>query len=229
MLLSIFTIAVLIISAVFHEYAHGWVAYKLGDNTARDAGRLTLNPLKHLDPVGSIILPLLLILSRAGFVLGWAKPVPYNPYNLRDHKYGDLKVAVGGPGTNFLLALIFGLVARFMPLAESLKETLVVGFFHGDNNYLLSLTHGSMLSSLFVLSIIICFINLLLMIFNLVPIPPLDGSKILMAVLPYGWRERFYRIEPYGIFIILFLLMFGLFGLLWPVLIFLFSLITGLA
>lgn len=229
MLLSIFIIAVLIISAVFHEYAHGWVAFRLGDNTARDAGRLTLNPLKHLDPVGSIILPLLLILSRAGFILGWAKPVPYNPYNLRDHKYGDLKVAIGGPATNFLLALIFGLVARFMPLAGSLKETLAVGFFQGDNGYLLSLTHGSMLSSLFVLSIIICFINLLLMIFNLVPIPPLDGSKILMAVLPYGWREKFYRIEPYGIFIILFLLMFGLFSLLWPVLIFLFSLITGVA
>lgn len=229
MLLSIFTIAVLIMSAVFHEYAHGWVAFRLGDNTARDAGRLTLNPLKHLDPVGSIILPLLLILSRASFILGWAKPVPYNPYNLRDHKYGDLKVAIGGPGTNFLLALIFGLVARFMPLAESLKETLTVGFFQGDNGYLLSLTYGSMLSSLFVLSIIICFINLLLMIFNLLPIPPLDGSKVLMAVLPYGLRERFYRLEPYGIFIILFLLMFGLFGLLWPVLIFLFSLITGVA
>ncbi len=229
MLLSIFTIAVLIISAVFHEYAHGWVAFRLGDNTARDAGRLTLNPLKHLDPVGSVILPLLLILSRAGFILGWAKPVPYNPYNLRDAKYGDLKVAIGGPATNFLLALIFGLFARFMPLAESLKETLVVGFFQGDNSYLLSLMHGSMLKSLFVLSIIICFINLLLMIFNLIPIPPLDGSKILMAVLPYGWREGFYRIEPYGIFIILFLLMFGLFSLLWPVLIFLFSLITGVA
>ncbi len=223
----ILTIAILIISAVFHEYAHGWVAHKLGDDTAKNAGRLTLNPINHLDPVGSIILPLLLAFSGTGFILGWAKPVPYNPYNLRDPKYGDLKVAIGGPAANLIIAVIFGIVARLTPIAAGLKQTLVVGFLRGNNDYLLAQMHGSFITSVFVLAVIFCFINLLLMIFNLVPIPPLDGSKVLMAFLPYNWQIKMHKIEPYGFFIIIFLLMFGFFSLIWPLLIFLFSLIVG--
>lgn len=226
MLIEIFFIAALVMSAVFHEYAHGYAAYMLGDDTAKYSGRLTLNPIKHLDPVGSVILPILLIMTKAGFVIGWAKPVPYNPYNLRDQKYGNLKVALAGPGTNFLLALFFGLLARFLPLAVDFKQALVIGFFQGNEN-LLAEMHGSFLASLFVLSFIICFINLALMIFNLLPVPPLDGSKVLLDLLPLAWREKYYRLEPYGIFIILFLVMFNFFSFLWPVLIFLFSLITG--
>jgi Zn-dependent protease len=229
MLIEIFSIAALVMSAVFHEYAHGYAAHMLGDDTAKYSGRLTLNPLKHLDLVGSVILPILLIMTKAGFVIGWAKPVPYNPYNLRDQKYGNLKVALAGPGTNFLIALIFGLTARFMPLALNLKQTLVVGFLRGDDGFLLGQTQGSFLSSLFVVSIIICVINLALMIFNLIPVPPLDGSKVLMDLLPYGAREKFYRLEQYGIFIILFLLMFGFFSFVWPLIIYMFSLITGLS
>jgi Zn-dependent protease len=225
----IFSIAVLIMSAVMHEYMHGWVAYKLGDNTAKDMGRLTLNPVNHLDPIGSIILPLLLVLSKTGFIIGWAKPVPYNPYNLRDPKYGDLKVAIGGPGTNLAIAIIFGIVARLTPIAANIKQMLVIGFLRGDYDYLLGQMHGSLINSIFILSGIICFINLLLMIFNLIPIPPLDGSKVLMTFLPFNWQIRMHRIEPYGFFIIIFLLMFGLFSLIWPVLLFLFTMIVGIS
>jgi Zn-dependent protease len=196
-------------SAVFHEYAHGLAAYKLGDSTAKDMGRLTLNPLPHLDIFGSVILPLLLVFSQSPFFIAWAKPVPFNPYNLRDQKYGELKVAISGPVMNFVLALFFGFLARFI-LPMQAKQELAVNFLSGNYDLLLSQMQGSLVSSIFVLSIIFCFINLLLMIFNLVPIPPLDGSKILSAFLNYDLREKFLRLESYGIFIILVLLMFGL-------------------
>lgn len=227
MLITAFTILALIISAIFHEYAHGWVAHKLGDDTAKNAGRLTLNPLAHIDPVGSILLPLILVISKAGFLIGWAKPVPYNPYNLRDPKYGDLKVALGGPGTNFLLALLFGIAARLAPLASGLKQSLAINFFQGNNDFLLNQMHGSLAASIFALSIIVIYVNLLLMVFNLIPFPPLDGSKILMAFLPYDWQMKMHRIEPYGIMILLFLLMFNFLSFIWPLVIFLFSIIAG--
>ncbi|MCG2700547.1 site-2 protease family protein, partial [Candidatus Parcubacteria bacterium] len=209
MLILLFTIFVLIMSAILHEYAHGWVAHKLGDDTAKNAGRLTLNPLAHLDPFGSVILPLLMIFSNTGFFLAWAKPVPYNPYNLRDPKYGDLKVAIGGPGTNFLIAVFFGLVVRLTPIAGALKQNLIGHYllyldkgYVASLEYLLDNMHGSILISVFVLSLIIIFINLLLMIFNLIPVPPLDGSKVLMTFLSADWKLRFHRMERYGIFII---------------------------
>lgn len=227
MLILLFTIFVLVISAIFHEYAHGWSAYKLGDDTAKNAGRLTLNPIAHLDPIGSVIFPLLLVFSGAGFFLAWAKPVPYNPHNLRDQKYGDLKVAIAGPGTNFLLAVLFGLVARLTPITTLVKQSLVINYFQGNQDFLLNQMNGSLMTSIFVLSIIIVFVNLLLMIFNLIPIPPLDGSKVLMTFLPTDWKIKFHRIEPFGIFIVLFLLFFGLFSIIWYPLIFLFSLLVG--
>src|SRR5574344_1057586 len=105
----VFQIIILIFSAVVHEYMHGWMAYRLGDSTAKDAGRLTLNPLAHLEWFGSFFLPLVMIISHMPFVFGWAKPVPYNPYNLRDRKYGDAKVGLAGPLGNFIIALFFGL------------------------------------------------------------------------------------------------------------------------
>ncbi|MDD5032016.1 MAG: site-2 protease family protein [Patescibacteria group bacterium] len=209
LLVTLFLIFALIISAVFHEYAHGLAAYKLGDPTAKDLGRLTLNPLAHLDIFGSVILPLLLVFSKSPIFIAWAKPVPFNPYNLKDQKYGELKVAVSGPMMNFVLALFFGFLARVIaPL--SLRQELVIKFLSGDYEMLLGQIQGSLINSIFVLSIIFCFINLILMIFNLIPIPPLDGSKILSAFLSYDMREKFLRLEPYGIIIILVLLMFGL-------------------
>jgi len=209
MLMTLLLIFALIISAVFHEYAHGLAAYKLGDPTAKDLGRLTLNPLAHLDIFGSVILPLLLVFSKSPIFIAWAKPVPFNPYNLRDQKYGELKVAISGPAINFILALFFGFLARFI-LPMQLKQELAMNFLSRNYDLLLSQIQGSFINSIFVLSIIFCFINLLLMIFNLIPVPPLDGSKILSAFLNYNTREKFLRLEPYGIIIILALLMFGL-------------------
>jgi Zn-dependent protease len=178
---------------------HGWMAERLGDTTAKDAGRLTLNPIPHIDPFGSILIPALLIFSGAGFVFGWAKPVPFNPYNLRDQKYGPAKVAVAGPLGNLITALFFGMILRFVPIASP----LAVGLLQ-----------------------IIIYINLLLMIFNLVPIPPLDGSKVLLPFLPYVWQERFYALERYGMIIVILFVMLG-FSLILPVINFLYYLIVG--
>ena len=196
---AIFQIIVLVFSAIIHEYMHGWMAFQLGDTTAKDLGRLTLNPIPHIDPFGSILVPAVLILSGAGFAFGWAKPVPFNPYNLRDKKYGVAKVAVAGPLGNFITALFFGLILRFFPIA-SLELVMLLQ--------------------------IIVFINLLLMVFNLLPIPPLDGSKAIAPFLPPDWQTRFASMERYGMFIVLLFVMFG-FHLILPVIYFLFRLIVG--
>ena len=198
-MIYIFQIIVLVFSAIAHEYMHGWMAYRLGDSTAKDAGRLTFNPLVHLELFGSFLLPLLLFATGMPFIFGWAKPVPYNPNNLRDRKYGDAKVALAGPLTNFIIALFFGLFLRLFPVA--------------------SLTFVGLIS-------IIIYINLVLMIFNLLPIPPLDGSKILAAFLPANLRERFLNSEKYGlILVILFVMLAG--SALIPVVGFLYRIITG--
>lgn len=152
----IFGIVVLIFSIVLHEVAHGYMANYLGDPTARLQGRLTLNPISHIDPLGSIILPGLLLITHSPLLIGYAKPVPYNPYNLRG-RYAEGLVAFAGPGTNILLALIFGLLIRFS--GAQLGPDLVSAFA------------------------IIAYVNLLLALFNLIPVPPLDGSKVLSTLL----------------------------------------------
>ena len=177
---KIFQFIVLIVSVMVHEVSHGYVAEKLGDPTARLAGRLTFNPLKHIDMFGSILLPLLLFFSNSPIMIGWAKPVPYNPYNLRDPKYGPLKVALAGPRSNILMALIFGMLVRFG--AFSLPAEFV---------WLLA---------------IIVLINISLAIFNLLPIPPLDGSHILSLLLPRRWSMAIESLGFYGIAIIFLLL-----------------------
>lgn len=227
MAITLFTIVVLVMSVVIHEYAHGWVAYKLGDDTAKSLGRLTLNPIPHLDPMGSIFLPLILVLSNSSILLAWAKPVPYNPNNLTDFKYGELKVAIGGPISNFILALFFGTLARIFSYFMENSDLILSLFFQGKYNSLLSQMSGSLLSSFFVMSIIACFINLILMFFNLMPIPPLDGSKILMAFLPYEWQNKMRSIEPYGIFILMFLLFFGVISYIFIPIFFIFRLLVG--
>lgn len=197
----VFSIAVLIVSVVIHEFFHGYTAYILGDNTAKDAGRLTLNPFKHLDLFGSIIVPFLAYIS-AGFIFGWAKPVPYNPYNLKNQRFGPAIVAVTGPLANFFVAIFFGLALRYGGSFASLP------------------------SSFYEISSLIVLINLILGIFNLIPIPPLDGSKVLFAFLP----ERFLNIqiffEKYGFFFILFFIFF-LFQYLTPIIEIAFRLIAG--
>lgn len=173
---TVFQIIILIMSVVIHEVSHGYAARALGDHTAEYAGRLTLNPIKHIDLWGSIIIPLILVISKAGFVIGWAKPVPVNPYNLRNQKYGEALVAAAGPASNFALALIFGLLIRFGLIPETAFPVVIA----------------------------IVIINLVLAVFNLVPVPPLDGSKILFAFLP---PKLFYirqSLERYGLILTLF-------------------------
>jgi len=208
---GIFYVIVLIMSVVIHEFAHGYTAYRLGDNTARDMGRLTLNPIKHLDPFGSVILPLLLIISNAGFVIGWAKPVPYNPNNLRDFRKGTFLVSVSGIIANLLMALLFGLLIR---LAPSLGLPLYIDSIQT-------------LHPFYKISTIIVFTNLVLAIFNLIPIPPLDGSKILFSALPpkYRYIENF--LEQYGFLLLIIFIVF-IWGRLSLIIYLLFSLITGL-
>ncbi|OGI60659.1 hypothetical protein A2641_02030 [Candidatus Nomurabacteria bacterium RIFCSPHIGHO2_01_FULL_37_25] len=204
---KLFYIAVLIMSVVIHEVSHGFVAEWFGDKTARFAGRLTLNPLPHVDLFGSIILPAVLLLSNSPFLFGWAKPVPYNPDNLSNKKWGTIAVAGAGVLANFSIAIIFGAIIRL-----STNFSLPEGFY-------------------FITSIIV-IINLALGVFNLVPIPPLDGSKILFSLLPYSFSKIVLFFEQYSIFLfIIFIYYFFVYfsDYLYSILVFLFTLITGLA
>ena len=186
-LIVIFSLIVLLFSVIIHELAHGYVAESLGDPTAKYAGRLTLNPIKHLDPFGSIILPLLLFISTGGaFVIGWAKPVPINPYNFTDQKWGTLKVSAAGPATNLSLALFFGLLMRFVPMSIFNLAPGILELFS-----------------------IIVSINILLAIFNLVPIPPLDGHWILFKFIPSQYDNVKTFLQRYGIFILLLFILIG--------------------
>ncbi len=190
LLVIVVLIAVLIFSVMIHEIAHGLAALWQGDWTAQQAGRLTLNPLKHLDPWGSFIIPLFLVISQVGIVFGWAKPVPYNPYNLRDQKYGPAIVGMAGPFSNLLLALFAGILMRFL-LVMSISSS----------------------SFIFIVLVVFIQINVLLMIFNLLPIPPLDGSKLLFTFLPISEHTK-QLLEQYGfVFLFLFIYLFsGVFG-----------------
>ena len=197
----IFSIIVLIFSVILHEVAHGFAAEMLGDPTARLQGRLTLNPLAHIDLFGSIILPVISYFS-GGFIIGWAKPVPYNPYNLKNQRWGEAIVAGAGPATNISIALIFGLFLRFS--GTSVSATLLA-----------------------IVSTIV-IINLVLAIFNLVPIPPLDGSKILFSIAPNRLANFRAFMERYSLLVILFFIFF-LWQLILPIVYWLFTLITGMA
>ena len=180
---AIFYIAILIMSVVIHEVSHGFMAEYFGDNTARNADRLTLNPIKHLDLFGSILLPAVLVLSHSPFLFGWAKPVPYNPNNLSDRKWGTIAVAGAGVLANFLIAIIFGLVIRF-----SVGFNLPSGFY-------------------FITSAIVV-VNLGLAIFNLVPIPPLDGFKIIFSFLPEKYFSFIIAYEQYSLILLLVFVVF---------------------
>lgn len=200
---SIFFLLVLIMSVIIHEISHGYMAYFLGDPTAKLSGRLTLNPIPHIDMWGSIIVPGFLLMTGSTFLFGWAKPVPYNPYNLRDQKTGTLLVAIAGVLANFALAIIFGLIIRYAS-----PEMLLSPFM--DIIYM------------------VVILNLVLGIFNLIPVPPLDGSKVLFSLLPYKYhyiQEMLERNWFIGIMIVL-LVAPTIVG---PVLGMAFSLITGMS
>ena len=196
----IFQIAVLIMSIVIHEVAHGYAARYYGDLTAEYEGRLTLNPVKHIDPVGSVFVPLLSYLF-GGFVFGWAKPVPYNPYNLKPGRWPEAFVALAGPLSNIGLAVVFGLLLRLMENPSLSFVTITAG---------------------------IVYINVLLAVFNLMPVPPLDGSKLLFALFP----EKIYKLrsffERYGLILVLFFILF-VWQLIAPLVSIFFTFLTGLA
>lgn len=191
-LISIVFIAVLIFSIILHELAHGLVAYFFGDRTAKDEGRLTLNPVPHIDVLGSIIIPSVLVLFGSAILFGWAKPVPYNPYNLKG-RFAETAVASAGVITNFLIAIVAAVLIRVTaPLGIELL-TSVLGLF--------------------------IIVNLFLGILNLIPIPPLDGSKIISSLLPFNTRMRFQakianvvnvNSIPFLILVLLFLVFFGI-------------------
>lgn len=174
------SIVVLLFSIIVHEVMHGLVALKFGDHTAQNAGRLTLNPIPHIDPIGSILVPLSLLLLNAPIMFGWAKPVPVNPFNFRDMRRAELYVSSAGVAANFGLAILAALLFH------------LAGFF---NTYLLVS-----------LAIIAIKINLALALFNLLPIPPLDGSKVLLAFLPTHLALAYQRLERYGLLILILLL-----------------------
>ncbi len=185
-----FTIVVLIFSIIIHEVAHGWAALALGDKTAQMEGRLTMNPLPHIDPIGSVLIPAALVLTQSNLLFGWAKPVPYNPYNLKNQRWGEAIVGSAGVLTNLFLAVVFAFIARG---AEAQGMTAFAE-----------------------LAGIIVFVNLFLGLFNLIPIPPLDGFTVLRGILPlrYSMRLREFenRFQEGGVVsLLLFLIIFSLF------------------
>ena len=215
-------------SVVIHEVSHGFMAEHFGDNTARNAGRLTLNPIPHLDLFGSILLPAVLVLAHSPFLFGWAKPVPYNPNNLSNRKWGTIAVAAAGVITNFCLAIFFGIGARLIPVAQEIKQLIVAAFFSGNTMQLTSLLSLGIWSKIFLIFALIAIINIMLAIFNLIPIPPLDGSKILFSFLPESYFSFIIAYEQYSLILLLvFIVFFSAY--LYPILTFLFHLITGLA
>jgi len=197
---AVFTFTIFIIFATFHEYAHGWMAYRLGDPTAKRSGRLSLNPLAHIDPFMTIILPaMLLIFSRGRFAIGSAKPVPVNPFWLHNPKRDMIWVGLAGPSTNVAWALALIIIMK---------------------SGLFSPAHP-----VYFVLFICMYINIILLVFNMLPIPPLDGSRVVEGLLPDRYADQYSRLRPYGFMILMVLVFLGVFGRL---LFFVLSLVIGI-
>ncbi len=181
----LFQVFALFMALTFHEFAHGWVARKLGDKTAENQGRLTLNPKDHIDPFGTLLVPALLILMKSPVIFGWAKPVPINPIHFKNPRKGMMWSALGGPVINLLLAAILAIV---------FKGALFVGF---------------MFKPVLVFLMIAIQLNVFLAVFNLIPIPPLDGGRVMVGLLPREQAYAYSKIEPYGFLIVLALMYFN--------------------
>jgi len=183
-------------AVIIHEYAHGWVAWKLGDSTAKNAGRLTLNPAAHIDLIGTIVLPLFLLISKSPVIFGWAKPVPIDFRSLGNPKKDMIWVGLAGPGANILFAILLALILKFSVITGSV--------------WLIAILNMAII------------LNLVLAVFNIMPIPPLDGSRILMGLLPREMAMQYAKVERYGFIIIFGLLWFGAIGaVIWPIVMYL--------
>lgn len=218
MVLVGFYLAILLYTVILHEISHGVAALWLGDKTAQYAGRLTLNPVSHVDILGSIAVPLVMFFTT-GLAFGWAKPVPYNPYNLKNQSWGPVAVAFAGPGSNFLIALVAALLARFLPVSLAERQDIFARFFDiigrvgewsdrwgGFADAVAGSFPGIFLGFL----LMVIFWNVLLGVFNMVPIPPLDGSKLLYPLLSLR-TETIVFLEQYG-FLFLLLILFSPLG-----------------
>ncbi|OQX54893.1 MAG: hypothetical protein B5M53_05225 [Candidatus Cloacimonas sp. 4484_209] len=204
MLFIALNLIILFFSIIIHEISHGYTALKLGDPTAKLSGRLTLNPISHIDIVGTIILPIMLVVIRSPFLFGWAKPVPINPTNFKNPKRDIMLTSLAGPLSNLILAIIFAIFYRIFFLLGGSTNIFSRGFEYGTA------------------------INVLLFCFNLIPIPPLDGSKVLMFFLPDNIATTFRKIEPFGFIIIFGLFFLGILGgILYPVMQFFLYILLG--
>ena len=191
---QLYVLPILLFSVVIHELSHGWMALRLGDTTARDMGRLTLNPIPHIDLVGSIVVPLFSLLMSGRVLIAWAKPVPVNPYNFSNYRRDDILVSVVGPVSNFVLAfccsIIVVVLIHLMPLTQAFNSSLLDEAIH----FLLQMFYGGI------------FLNIVLAVFNMIPVPPLDGSHVAASLMPAEMSHQYRSIGFFGIFIILMLM-----------------------
>lgn len=188
------TLSIFFLAVIIHEYAHGWVAWKLGDSTAKNAGRLTLNPMAHIDAIGTIFLPMVLLITKSPIVFGWAKPVPVDFHRLNNPKKDMVWVGLAGPAANILFAILLSFILKMSNLTLTGSPLFI-----------------STLNS-------VILINLVLAVFNLLPIPPLDGSRVAMGLLPRDMAIKYAKLEPYGFMIIFGLLWLGVIGsVIWPI------------
>jgi Zn-dependent protease len=199
----------LVLAVCFHEAAHGFVAWRNGDPTAKLAGRITLNPIPHIDLFGTILFPAILMITHAPILIGWAKPVPVNPRNFRNPRRGFWQVSIAGPGSNMLLAVVAAIVLKVWTTLDPGLHEYLYGYLLGDTG--LQGVSVALPLALFLLQSV--YINVVLGVFNLFPIPPLDGGHFLMGVLPARQSLALAKIEPFGMFIVLGLAYLGVINL----------------